>query len=99
MKEIQTPKAVVWWTQIEPLNFDWLTKNPSILDWFENFTTQTRRELKFSIFFIEFGHRMEKLQHFELDLKLCEGTFGPLALLEINFHASILKPYGYNSIW
>jgi len=32
---------------IEPVNFDWLPKNQYILDWYENFTTQTKRECRF----------------------------------------------------
>jgi len=30
--------------------------------------------------FIEFGHWMQKLQHFELDLKLCEAFFESLGI-------------------
>jgi len=32
----------VWWTQIELVNFEWLSKTQYILDWFEIFTIETR---------------------------------------------------------
>jgi len=35
--------------------------------------------------FIEFEHRMQKLQHFELDLKVCEDNFGSLGCLGLKF--------------
>jgi len=80
------PSNAIWWTQIEHLNFDWLSQNQYILDWFESCTTQTRRKSTNSpTSFIDFGHWiLLKLQHFELDLKLCEAIFGSVGCLAVN---------------
>jgi len=52
------------------------SKNQYILDWSQNFTIQTSREnANFPKSLIEFGPWMQNLQHFELELKLCEDTF------------------------
>jgi len=51
------------------------------LDWSENFPTQTRRDsTNLPTSFIEFEHWMQKLQHFELDLKVYEDNFGSLGV-------------------
>jgi len=48
---------VVWWTQIETVNFEWLSNDHYILDWSENFTTKTKLVCAtFSMSFIKFGH-------------------------------------------
>jgi len=53
-----------------------------ILDWSKKFTSQTRRKsAKFPTISIEFGHQMQKLQRFELDLKFCEAFFGTFGLI------------------
>jgi len=73
------PSNAIWWTQIEQLNFEWLMRNQYILNWSGKFTIQTRREsANFPTIFIEFGHWMQTLQHFELNLKLCEAFFETL---------------------
>jgi len=55
-------KHAICWTQIEPMNLEWLSKNQYIMDWFENFTTQTIRENTNSpTSFVKFGHSMQKL--------------------------------------
>jgi len=52
----------VWWTQIEPVNFEWLLQTQYVLDWLENFTIGTRLVCAtFPTSFIEFGHQMQKL--------------------------------------
>jgi hypothetical protein len=83
MKEIQASEVAAMKctlvNQIKLVNFDWLSKNHYLLDWSENFTTQTRRKgTNFPTSIIEFKHWMQKLEHFELDYRLCEATFEPL---------------------
>jgi len=41
-------------------------------------THKLEESANFSISFTEFGHWMQKSQHFGFNLKLCEDTFGPL---------------------
>jgi len=66
----------MWWTQIEPVNLEWLSKTHYILDWFEKFTIGTRLVCAtFPTSLIEFGHQMQKLQHFELDCLTVWGHF------------------------
>ena len=67
-------------------NFDWLPKNQYNSDLSENFITQTRRQsANFPTSFLEFGNRMQKLQNFELDLKVCEDNIGSLRHLGLKF--------------
>jgi len=83
MKEIEAPKVAT--IKCNFVNSNWTSKlwlaykKHYSLDYSENFTTQTRREsANFPTSFTKFEHSMQKLQPFELDLKLCEDTFGPL---------------------
>jgi len=48
--------------------------------------SQTRREsANFPTSLIEFGNRMQKLQHFELELKVCGDNIGSLGCLGFKF--------------
>jgi len=49
--------------KLNPMNLEWLSKNQYIFYRSESFITQTRGEsTDFPTSFIEFGHRMQKLQ-------------------------------------
>jgi len=82
-----------WWIQIVLMNFEWLPKNQYNFNWSKSFITQIKKSINLTTSFIEFENRMQKLHHFELDLKVHEDNVGSLGHLGLKFHKRpILQP-------
>jgi len=85
------PSNAVWWSQIEPLNFYWITKfNTSWIELKILPHKIEKRAKKFQQVLLNSDIVcMQRLQHFELNLKLCEDTFGPLWWWGVNQNGMI----------
>ncbi len=97
MKEIQAPEVAAlkcsFWTQLEPENFDWLPKTHYVVNWSENFTTQTRRRCAtFPTNFIKFRPWMQKLQHFEV-------TAFQEGMENVRSDVQGLRPNNFHNFW
>jgi len=85
MKEIQDPEVATIKCSLvnlnEPVNFDWLPKHLYILDWSENFTTQTKRaSANFPTSFYWIWTLDAKVTILWIGLLDSEDTFGPLGI-------------------